>query len=127
MEEGHRGEEREEGEGEIATRLIDFQSNIQNIFFFKDARVAKERKDRLIEEVRRHFGFKIDPRDERFKEMLELKEKAQKKALKEIKRAEKESKIMEKLVEGNKKGQPQEKAPKKNDDDDDGDDDEKKK
>lgn len=62
-----------------------------------DARAAKERKDRLVEEVRRHFGFKIDPRDERFQEMLAQKEKEDRKKVKEAKRAEKEVKMMEKL------------------------------
>lgn len=67
----------------------------------EEARVAKERKDRLIEEVRRHFGFALDPRDERFKEMLAAKEKEQKKAMKEMKRKEKEAKLIAKLVEAN--------------------------
>lgn len=77
-----------------------------NDFFchFQDARVAKERKDRLIEEVRRHFGYTIDPRDERFKEMLEMKEKEQRKVMKESKRQAKEKKLMTKLIEGNDPG-----------------------
>lgn len=62
-----------------------------------DARVAKERKDRLVEEVRRHFGFKIDARDERFKEMLEKKEKEEKKAQKEAKKKLRETKMLERL------------------------------
>lgn len=64
-----------------------------------EAMAVKERKDRLIEEVRRHFGFKIDPRDERFKEMLEQKERAEKKAMKEAKRKVKEAKMIAKLQE----------------------------
>ncbi|KAI5630956.1 growth arrest and DNA-damage-inducible proteins-interacting protein 1 domain-containing protein [Phthorimaea operculella] len=44
-----------------------------------EAKAAKEKKERLVEEVRRHFGFKLDPRDERFQEML-AREKEQKKA-----------------------------------------------
>lgn len=62
-----------------------------------EAYAAKERKDRLVEEVRRHFGFKIDPRDERFQEMLAQKEKEDRKKVKEAKRKEKEVKMMEKL------------------------------
>ncbi|XP_065078301.1 large ribosomal subunit protein mL64 [Ochlerotatus camptorhynchus] len=62
-----------------------------------EARAAKERKDRLVEEVRRHFGFRIDPRDERFQEMLAQKEKEDRKKVKEAKRKEKEIKMMEKL------------------------------
>ncbi|PSN30352.1 hypothetical protein C0J52_25490 [Blattella germanica] len=52
------------------------------------AEAAKAKKDRLVEEVRRHFGFKIDPRDDRFKEMLEQKEKEERKLAKEAKRKE---------------------------------------
>lgn len=62
-----------------------------------EARAAKDRKDRLVEEVRRHFGFRIDPRDERFQEMLAQKEKEDRKKVKEAKRKEKEVKMMEKL------------------------------
>jgi Growth arrest and DNA-damage-inducible proteins-interacting protein 1 len=49
--------------------------------------------------VRRHFGYTIDPRDERFKELLDQKEKEQRKAMKESKRAVKEKKMMEKLLD----------------------------
>ncbi|ETN66470.1 hypothetical protein AND_001744 [Anopheles darlingi] len=63
----------------------------------REARAAKERKDRLVEEVRRHFGFKVDPRDERFQEMLAQKEREDRKKVKEAKRKEKEEKMMEKL------------------------------
>ncbi|XP_054735401.1 growth arrest and DNA damage-inducible proteins-interacting protein 1 [Anastrepha obliqua] len=63
-----------------------------------DALAAKEHKRRLIEEVRRHFGFKVDPRDERFKEMLEQKEREERKKQKEAKRKAKEDKMMAKLA-----------------------------
>lgn len=64
-----------------------------------DATAAKERKERLIEEVRRHFGFKVDPRDDKFKELLEQKEREDRKKQKEAKRKAKEDKMMAKLVE----------------------------
>lgn len=64
-----------------------------------EAIAAKEKKERLIEEVRRHFGYKVDPKDERFKEMLEQKEKEDKKKQKEEKRKLKEEKLMSKLIE----------------------------
>ncbi|KAI8116927.1 hypothetical protein FF38_02964 [Lucilia cuprina] len=64
-----------------------------------DALAAKEKRERLIEEVRRHFGYKVDPRDERFKEVLEQKEREDKKKQKEAKRKAKEQKLMSKLVE----------------------------
>lgn len=63
-----------------------------------DAKSAKDRKDRLVEDVRRHFGYNVDPKDEKFKEMLELKEKEEKKRAKEEKRKVKEAKIMAKLT-----------------------------
>ncbi|XP_075162336.1 large ribosomal subunit protein mL64-like [Haematobia irritans] len=63
-----------------------------------DALAAKQRKERLVEEVRRHFGYKVDPRDERFKEVLEQKEKEDKKIQKEAKRQAKEQKLLSKLV-----------------------------
>lgn len=47
---------------------------------------ARLRKERLVEEIRRHFGFKISPHDERFKEMLAKKEKEEKKKKKEAKK-----------------------------------------
>lgn len=43
---------------------------------------AKAKKDRLTEEVRRHFGYTVDPRDERFQQMLEQKEKEERKQAK---------------------------------------------
>lgn len=63
-----------------------------------DARAAKERKERLVEEVRRHFGYTIDMRDEKFKEMLAQKEKEDKKSQKEARKKQKEMKMLEKLI-----------------------------
>lgn len=62
-----------------------------------DAKAAKARKERLIEEVRRQFGFKLDPRDERFQELLAQKEKEDKKKLKEERRKIKEEKMLARL------------------------------
>ncbi|VEN49652.1 unnamed protein product [Callosobruchus maculatus] len=64
----------------------------------QEANLAKQRKDRLIEEVRKHFGYTVDPRDEKFKEMLEKKEKEQKKALKEERKKMREAKMMDRLL-----------------------------
>lgn len=47
---------------------------------------AKLRKTRMVEEIRSHFGFKISPHDDRFKEMLVQKEKEEKKKKKEAKK-----------------------------------------
>lgn len=51
----------------------------------------------MVEEVTRHFGYAVDPRDEKFQEMLEKKEKEQRKASKEARRKAKETKMIEEL------------------------------
>jgi hypothetical protein len=53
----------------------------------------------LVEEVRRHFGFKIDPRDDRFKELLEQKEREERKKAKEAKKKAKQQLVMARLEE----------------------------
>lgn len=58
-----------------------------------ELQAARKRKERLVEEVRRHFGFKISPHDERFKEMLQKKEKEDKKKKKEAKKQAKMEKL----------------------------------
>ncbi|EFN60455.1 hypothetical protein EAG_01928 [Camponotus floridanus] len=52
----------------------------------EELQAARKHKQRLVEELRRHFGFKISPHDERFKEMLQKKEKEEKKKKKEAKK-----------------------------------------
>lgn len=69
----------------------------------QEARVAKEKKERLVEEVRRHFGFKIDHRDDRFKEMLAQKEKEDKRKSKEARKQLREEKMISKLLDQDKK------------------------
>lgn len=64
-----------------------------------DAKAARARKDRLVEEVRRQFGFKVDARDERFQELLAQKEKEDKKKQKEAKRKQKDERMLAKLQE----------------------------
>lgn len=59
----------------------------------EELQAARKRKERLVEEVRRHFGFKISPHDERFKEMLQKKEKEEKKKKKEAKKQAKMEKL----------------------------------
>lgn len=54
-----------------------------------------------MEEVRRHFGFTLDPRDERFQEMLAKREKEQKKQEKLAKREAKDKNMIAKLQQQN--------------------------
>ncbi|XP_076341099.1 large ribosomal subunit protein mL64-like [Tachypleus tridentatus] len=64
-----------------------------------DAKVQKEKKERMIEEVRQFLGYNIDPKDPKFKEMLEKKEKEEKRAEKEARKKEKQDKILAKLAQ----------------------------
>lgn len=50
-----------------------------------------------MEDVRRHFGFKIDPRDERFKELLEQKEKEERKKAKEARKKARQELVLARL------------------------------
>lgn len=92
---------REEEIGAKMDKLEQWKTDLKNKIAKKEAEglAAKQKKDRLIEEVRRHFGFNVDPKDERFKELLDLKEKEDKKKQKEAKRKVKEEKMMSKLIE----------------------------
>ncbi|XP_037935802.1 growth arrest and DNA damage-inducible proteins-interacting protein 1 isoform X2 [Teleopsis dalmanni] len=91
-------------EDEIAKKLVkldQWKKELNAKIAKKEAEMqaAKDRKERLIEEVRRHFGFKLDPRDDRFKEMLEQKEKEDKKKQKEARRKSKEDQMVAKLLQ----------------------------
>lgn len=65
----------------------------------KEALEAKEKRERIMEEVRQHFGFKIDFRDPRFQALIEEKEKEQKKAKKAERKKKQEQVLMERLSE----------------------------
>lgn len=62
-----------------------------------EAQQAKEKREKLIEEVKKHFGYKIDPKDERFKEMLVKREKEEKKKVREEKKKIREEKLLQYL------------------------------
>ncbi|XP_030751754.1 growth arrest and DNA damage-inducible proteins-interacting protein 1 [Sitophilus oryzae] len=67
-----------------------------------EANEAKARRERLIEEVRRHFGYAVDPKDEKFKELLEKREKEQRKEMKEARKKAKEERATKKLLQSTK-------------------------
>lgn len=79
---------REEEIEERLGKMGQWAAKLQEKIAKKEAQLetAKRDKERLIEEVRKHFGFKISPNDERFKEMLAQKEKEEKKKKKEAKK-----------------------------------------
>lgn len=63
-----------------------------------EVQAAKDRKQQLMEEVRSHFGFKIDFKDDRFKELLAQKEKEDKKKKKELKKQQKQEKFVAQMM-----------------------------
>ncbi|XP_037083432.1 growth arrest and DNA damage-inducible proteins-interacting protein 1-like [Pollicipes pollicipes] len=63
----------------------------------QELQAAKEKHDRLIEEVKEYLGFKVDSKDPRFKEILEQKELEEKKRAKDAKKKQKQAKAAEKL------------------------------
>lgn len=62
-----------------------------------EAQQVKEKREKLIEEVKKHFGYKIDPKDERFKEMLVKREKEEKKKVRDEKKKIREEKLLQYL------------------------------
>ncbi|XP_020288241.1 growth arrest and DNA damage-inducible proteins-interacting protein 1 [Pseudomyrmex gracilis] len=92
-----REEEIEERLGKMKQWTAKFEEKIAK----KEAQLeaAKQDKERLIEEVRKHFGFKISPNDERFKEMLAKKEKEEKKKKKEAKKKARMEKFANKVID----------------------------
>lgn len=63
-----------------------------------EASEAKKNRERMLEEVRRHFGYTIDFRDEKFQIMLELKEEELRKQAKLEKKKKREALLMKKLA-----------------------------
>ncbi|GFY54941.1 gadd45gip1 [Trichonephila inaurata madagascariensis] len=61
------------------------------------AQELKLQRERLVEEISEYLGYDIDPRDPRFKEAVEQRDKEKKKALKAKKQQESYDKMLEKL------------------------------
>lgn len=76
----------------------------------EEARVARTKREQLLEDMRQEFGFKIDFKDPRFKAMMEKKELEQKKAKKMAKKKKREEQLMEKLKEEAEKTTPSTKS-----------------
>jgi len=93
-----------EREKDIETKVIKLDGWIKELKArqnkkLADAKLAQEKKDALIEEVRQHFGYLVSMKDPKFQEMLELKEKEMKKASKEAKRKTKQEKELNRIIE----------------------------
>ncbi|CAG0887869.1 unnamed protein product [Cyprideis torosa] len=56
------------------------------------------KKEELVEEVRAYFGYRIDPADPKFQEMVEKKKKEEAKREKELKKREKQAAELAKMI-----------------------------
>lgn len=94
-------EEREKKIAQNLTRLDKWMGDLNKRIAQKEeeAREAKAKREALLEEIRQEFGFKIDYRDPRFKELMEKKELEAKKAKKAEKKKKREEQLMQKLKE----------------------------
>lgn len=76
-----------------------WRKELRTKFEKKEATVkaAREKKEKMMEEVRRHFGVNIDPRSPKFKELMEKKEKEDKKKKKDLRKQEHAARLVEKI------------------------------
>ncbi|KAL1459765.1 hypothetical protein WDU94_011719 [Cyamophila willieti] len=64
-----------------------------------DLQESKKQKEKLFDEIRQHFGFNIDPRDEKFQEMIEIKKKEEMKKRRLEKKKLREEKLINMALE----------------------------
>jgi hypothetical protein len=100
---------RQEGLAVKFDKINQWKKDLENKIAKKkrDAEESKNKKDRMVEEVRRMVGYNLDPRDEKFKLLIEQKEKEQKKQEKEDKKALKAAKMMELMMAKGKAAEPE--------------------
>ncbi|XP_015907816.1 large ribosomal subunit protein mL64 [Parasteatoda tepidariorum] len=60
-------------------------------------RQLRDKREKLVEEISEYLGYEIDPKDPRFKEAVEQRDKAKKKEMKAQKQKESYDKMLEKL------------------------------
>lgn len=65
----------------------------------EETRLARQKRERLLEDIRQEIGFKIDFKDPRFKALMEQKELEAKKEKKAEKKKKREEQLLEKLKE----------------------------
>lgn len=78
------------------TKLEDWKREVRERYQNKlrQAQEAKAKKEKVIEEIRQMFGYRIDPKDDKFKEALEKKEQEEKRAAKAAKKLKKQQKLI---------------------------------
>ncbi|KAK7099789.1 large ribosomal subunit protein mL64-like [Littorina saxatilis] len=95
-EEGKKIEEREKRIGQNMSKMDQWIEEYKKRLTQKEAEAQKkeDKKRKILEEAREYFGYYVDPRDAKFQEMLEEKERQDKLVAKK----QKKEKRMEKLA-----------------------------
>ncbi|RWS31637.1 hypothetical protein B4U80_00919 [Leptotrombidium deliense] len=62
-------------------------------------RQEKQKKEKLVQDIREYLGYNIDPRDERFKEALVKKEEEDKLKAKSVKKESRQQKLLAQLAQ----------------------------
>jgi len=101
-------EEQADREKVVRQRMETIEKNMANLEKWKkeitdrkqrkqrELQAQKDKHDQLIEEVREYLGYRVDMKDDRFKEILEKKQLEEKKSAKEAKKKERAAKAIAK-------------------------------
>lgn len=92
-----RVKEVEKGLAKLPTLKKDFWSNYHSLY--EDIEREKEKKEKVIQEVREFLGYDIQPNDPRFEEALLKKDEDEKAAMRAARKLEKQRQGMEMLQE----------------------------
>lgn len=105
--------QREENIARNLAKLDKWKEDLQKRLAKKEAdvRLAKEKRERMVEEIRRQFGFRIDPRSPKFQELLEQKKKEDAKASKKLKKEKQKAYLLEKIKRSDLAVEEQQKGP----------------
>ncbi|XP_067122356.1 large ribosomal subunit protein mL64-like [Centruroides vittatus] len=64
----------------------------------REEMIEKNMAKKLIEDVQEYIGYKMDPKDERFQEVLQMKEEEEKKVKRKLRKQEREQKMLATLL-----------------------------
>ncbi|KAL7306873.1 hypothetical protein TKK_0001033 [Trichogramma kaykai] len=87
---------REEEIDKTVANFDKWQADLESKIQAKEAALllSKQQRQRTLDEVREQYGYRIDPNDEKFKELLEKKEKEDKKKKKLLKKQLAKEKVL---------------------------------
>lgn len=92
---------REEEIDEKLKNMQHWRAELQRKIDQKEAaeNAARKKKEKMMEEIRQQFGFHLDPRSPKFKELMGKKQEEERKQKKAMKKEEKAAREMKKMSE----------------------------